>query len=318
MTIKFTSIAAALCFASVTSTQALADYPEKKIDLIVGYAAGGGTDVMARTVAPFLEEYLGNDATVVVKNMPGASGQIGVTAVAQADPDGYTIGTYNLPGMMARTLDRDADYGATSFTYLANVVDDPNVIVTPKSSDIDTMDELVAAAQERDGAVTVSMSSLGGDDHFFLIRLSEATDAEYTIVPFSGSAPARSALMGGHVTMGIINLSEVVNFRDELNVLGIATEERSELLEDVPTFAEQGYDIVNGSLRGFIAPAGLPDDVESSLITAFEKTYEDPAFQEAMLKSGNPVNLTTGDDFEALNGEQLDLAERVWETSPWK
>ncbi|QFT84622.1 Tripartite tricarboxylate transporter family receptor [Halomonas sp. THAF12] len=318
MTFKFSSLAAALCLASVTSTQALADYPEKKIDLIVGYAAGGGTDVMARTVAPFLEEYLGNDAAVVVKNMPGASGQIGVTAVAQADPDGYTIGTYNLPGMMARTLDRDADYSADSFSYLANVVNDPNVIVTPKSSDIDTMDELVAAAQERDGAVTVSMSSLGGDDHFFLIRLSEATDAEYTIVPFSGSAPARSALMGGHVTMGIINLSEVVNFRDELNVLGIATEERSDLLEDVPTFAEQGYDITNGSRRGFIAPAGLPEDVEASLITAFEKTYEDPEFQQAMLSSGNPVNLTTGDDFEALNAEQLELAERVWTTSPWK
>ncbi|WP_111415065.1 Bug family tripartite tricarboxylate transporter substrate binding protein [Billgrantia lactosivorans] len=318
MTARISTIAAALCLASVTSTQAFADYPEKKIDLIVGYAAGGGTDVMARTVAPFLEEHLGNDATVVVKNMPGASGQIGVTAVAQAEPDGHTIGTYNLPGMMARTLDRDADYDADSFTYLANVVDDPNVIVTPKSSDIDTMDKLVATAQEREGAVTVSMSSLGGDDHFFLIRLSEVTDAEYTIVPFSGSAPARSALMGGHVTMGIINLSEVVNFRDELNVLGIATEERSELLEDVPTFTEEGYDIVNGSLRGFIAPAGLPDEVESSLITAFEKTYEDPEFREAMLKSGNPVKLTTGNDFEALNAEQLELAERVWETSPWK
>jgi tripartite-type tricarboxylate transporter receptor subunit TctC len=318
MTAKLSILAAALCLTSVASTQAFADYPEKKIDVIVGYAAGGGTDVMARTIAPFLEEYLGNDATVVVKNMPGASGQIGVTSVAQADPDGYTIGTYNLPGMMARTLDRDADYNADSFTYLANVVDDPNVIVTPKSSDIDTMDELVAAAQERDGAVTVSMSSLGGDDHFFLIRLSEATDAEYTVVPFSGSAPARSALMGGHVTMGIINLSEVVNFRDELNVLGIATEERSELLEGVPTFKEQGYDIVNGSLRGFVAPAGLPDEVESSLITAFEKTYEDPEFREAMVKSGNPLNLTTGEDFEALNAEQLELAERVWNTSPWK
>lgn len=318
MNTRFLNLAAVLCLTSVASTQALADFPERKIDVIVGYAAGGGTDVMARTVAPFLEKYLGNDATVVVKNVPGASGQIGITAVAHADPDGYTIGTYNLPGMMARTLDRDADYDADSFTYLANVVDDPNVIVTPRNSEIDTMDELVAAARERDGAVTVSMSSLGGDDHFFLIRLSEETDAEYTIVPFSGSAPARSALMGGHVTMGIINLSEVVNFRDELNVLGIATRERSELLEGVPTFIEQGYDLINGSLRGFVAPAGLPDEVESRLITAFENLYEDPAFRGAMLNSGNPVNLTTGDDFQALNAEQLELAERVWEHAAWK
>ncbi|MCA8863650.1 tripartite tricarboxylate transporter substrate binding protein [Halomonas sp. SBBP1] len=271
---------------------------------------------MARTVAPYLEEYLGNNVSVVIKNMPGASGQIGVTEVAQATPDGYTIGTYNLPGMMARTLDREAAYDADSFTYLANVVDDPNVIVTPKSSDIDTMDKLVAAAQE--GTVTVSMSSLGGDDHFFLMNVIEQTGGEFTPVPFSGSAPARSALMGGHVTMGIVNISEVINFRDELNVLGIATHERSPLADDVPTFAEQGYELYNSALRGFVAPAGLPEEVETALMAAFQQTYDDPAFQDVMLRAGNPISLALGDDFRTLNDEQLSLAERVWEISPWK
>lgn len=296
----------------------MADYPEKKVDMIVGFAAGGGTDVMARTISPYLEKYLGNGTSIVVKNMPGASGQIGVTAVADADPDGYTIGTYNLPGTMARTLDRNADYSTESFTYLANVVNDPNVIVTPKSSDIATMDQLVEAAQDQPGGVTVAMSSLGGDDHFFLQKLSEVTGADYTPVPFSGSAPARSALMGGHVTMGIINVSEVVNFRDELNVLGIASQERSDMADDIPTFKEQGYDLVNGALRGFVAPADLPEDVKSKLLSAFQKTYEDPDFQAAMRKSGNPTELTLGDDFQALNDEQLVLAKKIWETTPWK
>ncbi|MFC0266790.1 Bug family tripartite tricarboxylate transporter substrate binding protein [Kushneria aurantia] len=318
MKLKALGIAAALCFSCFAASAALADYPEKRINLIVGFAAGGGTDVMARTTAPFIEKYLGDDATVVVRNMPGASGQIGVTAVAEAAPDGYTIGTYNLPGMMARTQDRDADYSADSFTYLANIVNDPNVIVTPRSSDIDTMDKLVAAAKQRDGGVTVAMSSLGGDDHFFLQRVSEVTDAEYTIVPFSGSAPARSALMGGHVTMGIINLSEVVNFRDELNVLGIATRERADMADDIPTFVEQGYDLVSGALRGFVAPADLPDDVRDSLLSAFEQTFEDSEFQQAMRRSGNPTELALGDDFRQLNAEQLELAERVWANDPWK
>ena len=80
----------------LTSTLAMANYPDKPITLVVGFSAGGGTDVMARNVAPFLEKYLGDDATIVVKNMPGASGQIGITEVAHSDPDGYTIGTYNL------------------------------------------------------------------------------------------------------------------------------------------------------------------------------------------------------------------------------
>ncbi|WP_110688928.1 Bug family tripartite tricarboxylate transporter substrate binding protein [Salinicola endophyticus] len=318
MRLKTIAIAAAFLISGGMASTALADYPEKRIDMIVGFAAGGGTDVMARTIAPYLEKYLGNDVSVVVKNMPGASGQIGVTAVAEADPDGYTLGTYNLPGAMARTLDRHADYNADSFTYLANIVNDPNVIVTPKNSDIDSMDKLVEAAKARAGAVTVAMSSLGGDDHFFLQKLSDVTDADYTVVPFSGSAPARSALMGGHVTMGIINVSEVVAFRDELNVLGIASEKRSPMAEDIPTFKEQGFDLVNGALRGFVAPAGLPDDVESKLLAAFQKTYDDPDFQKAMQRSGNPTELALGEQFKALNAEQLELAKRIWETHPWK
>src|SRR3546814_14013428 len=110
------------------------EYPYKTIELVVGLEPGGCTDVMARTVAPFVEKYLGNGACVVVKNVPGASGQIAVTQVAHARPDGYTLGTYNLPGMMARTLDRKTDYTADSFTFIANIVNDPNVIVTQKGS----------------------------------------------------------------------------------------------------------------------------------------------------------------------------------------
>ncbi|RCK49832.1 receptor [Thalassospira profundimaris] len=315
---KLKTLLAAACFVTAFTSSAFAQYPEKKIEIIVGYAAGGGTDVMARTVAPFLERYLGDGATVVVKNVPGASGQIGVTEVAKAKPDGYTLGTFNLPGMMARTLDRNAAYSADSFTYLANVVDDPNVIVTAKDSEIDTMDKLIKAAKADPGAVTVGMSSLGGDDHLFLVRLQEDTGAQFTIAPFKGSAPARTAVMGGHVAMGIFNLSEILGFRDELNVIGLATKERSSLADDIPTFAEQGYNVVNGSLRGFVAPKGLPDDVRQKLLDAFKKAYDDPEFSKAMVASGNPVNLTLGDDFKALTHEQYDFAKKVWETTPWK
>ena len=315
---KLKTLILSACLVAGFTSAAMAEYPEKKIEIIVGYSAGGGTDVMARTVAPFLERYLGNGATVVVKNMPGASGQIGVTEVANAKPDGYTIGTYNLPGMMARTLDRKAGYSADSFTYLANVVDDPNVIVTAKDSPITTVDKLVEAARKEPGAITVGMSSLGGDDHFFLIRLQNESQAEYTIVPFKGSAPARTAVMGGHVSMGIFNLSEVLGFRDDLNIVGVARPERSDLAPNIPTFTEQGFKIVSGSMRGFVAPANLPKDVETKLVNAFKKAYQDPEFSKAMLASGNPVSLAAGDDFKALNQEQFEFARHVWETTPWK
>jgi len=300
------------------ATAALADYPESPIEVIVGYSAGGGTDVMARTVAPFLERYLGEGASIVVENMPGASGQIGVTEAANSAPDGYTLGTYNLPGMMARTLDREATYSAESFTFLANVVNDPNVIVTSLDSGIETLDALIAAAQADPGAITVAMSSLGGDDHFALVKLQNLTETEFTVVPFSGSAPARTALLGGHVTMGILNVSEVANFEGELNILGVAQAERSRFAPDVPTFMEQGLDLVNGSMRGFIAPRGLPEDVEEALLEAFRHLATDEEFIQAMADTANPVEVVVGDDFEALNAEILGLATEVWETTPWR
>jgi len=313
--IQTTALASAMI---LSAGAALAEYPEKPIEVIVGYSAGGGTDVMARTTMPFIEKYLGNGASIVVKNMPGASGQIGVTKAATSAPDGYTLGTFNLPGMMARTIDRKADYSADSFTYLANVVNDPNVIVTSKGTGLDTLDKLIAKAKAEPGAVTVGMSSLGGDDHFALIKLQSQTKTEFTIVPFKGSAPARTAVMGGHVMMGIFNVSEVAKFKGELNILGVAQAERSEFAPDVPTFKEQGIDLINGSMRGVIAPKGLPKDVEAKLINAFKQAAKDPEFIKAMNATANPVEMVTGDDFKALTAELYDLAKGVWETTPWK
>lgn len=302
----------------VSASAAFAEYPEKPITVIVGYSAGGGTDVMARNVAPFVEKYLGEGASVVVKNKPGASGQIGITEVANAKPDGYTIGTYNLPGMMARTLDRKADYSADSFTFLANIVNDPNVIVTSKKTGIETLEALISTAKEAPGSITVGMSSLGGDDHLALTKFMDKTETEFMIVPFKGSAPARTAILGGHVAAGVLNVSEVAKFKGELNVLGIAQKDRSEFAPDVPTMMEQGVDLLNGSMRGFVAPKGMPADVEAKLMAAFEKASQDPELLEKMRATANPVSVALAEDFEKLNGELYDLAKQIWETTPWK
>lgn len=291
-------------------------YPTKPINIVFGFEAGGGTDVMARTVAPFLEKHLGDGASLVVKNVPGASGQIGVTETAAASPDGYAIGTYNLPGVMARTMDRKAAYDADSFTYLADVVNDPNVIVTSKQSDLDSIDKRFEEARTDPGSATVGMSSLGGDDHFALTKLQNLTDTEYTIVPFRGSAPARMALLGDHAAMGILNISEVAAFQEQINILGIAAEERSDFAPDVPTFKEQGGEFVNGAMRGFVAPAGRPQDVEQKLIAAFDTLKGDEEFAAAMVATANPVEVVTGLAFRALNDEQLQTATETWETPP--
>ncbi|MEB8431045.1 tripartite tricarboxylate transporter substrate binding protein [Cocleimonas sp. KMM 6892] len=302
----------------LTSSSARAEYPEKPIELVVGYGAGGGTDVMARLVAPFIEKNLGDGASIIIKNVPGASGQIGITKVANAKPDGYTLGTYNLPGMMARTLDRKAGYSADSFSYLANVVGDPNVIVTQKSSPINSTEKLISAAKAAPGELTVSVSALGGDDQFALISLSEELGTEFNLIPFKGSAKARTAVMGGHVSMSIMNLSEAIKFSSELNILGVAMESRSPLAPNLPTFKEQGVNLIGGSQRGIIAPKGLPENVEKKLLAAFEKAFQDPAFTKSLENSGNPPGFLIGDKFKEFNNLQLERATKNWKVSPWK
>lgn len=306
---------ASMMLASV----ALAAYPEKEIQMLVGFSAGGGTDVMARTVAPFVEKYLGNGAKLVIKNIPGAGGRIAVTSVAEAAPDGYTLGTYNLPGVMARLIDGSGvKYTADSFTFIANMVNDPNVIVTGKKTGIDTMAKLVDQAKKEPGALTVGMAALSGDDRFALTSLEIATGTKFNVVPFKGTAPTRSAIMGGHVPVAVMNVSEVTTFRNEFNVIGVTAAKRSSFAPDIPTLKEQGMNVINGSLRGFVGPKGMPPEITAKLIAAFKKAFDDPKLQEAMKASGNVTEWTGGDDFKALNAEQLQRAKDVFKATPWK
>ena len=281
------------------ATAALADYPEKPVEVIVGYSAGGGTDVMARTVSQFLEQELGDGVSVVVKNMPGAGGQIGFTEVAGAEADGYTLGTFNLPAALALTHDRAADYDVTSFTYLANFVEDPNTITVAANSPYQTLDDLLAAAKADPRAITVGLSSLGGNDHFSANMMASASGAEFTLVPFKGAANARTAIMGGHVAAGTMTLGQTTNFPDELRVLAVLADERSAFRPDVPTAAELGYDVKMSSLRGIVGPADMDADTAEKLRAALGAVNANPEFQTMMAEQGSPIAFMVGDDFAA-------------------
>lgn len=303
----------------VTLSTALADdYPSKPINVVVGYAAGGGTDVMARTIASYLERYLDGDASVVVRNRPGAGGQIGFSDVAAARADGYTLGTMNLPAALAVTYDRHADYDADSFTWLANFVSDPNTLVVPADSDFHSLQDVIDAADEGQGRLTVALAALGGNDHFTAIMFANAGGIVLNEVPFNGASLARSAIMGGHVNMGTMAYSQTVGFEEELRVLAVFADERLEQAPDVPTAKEQGFDIEMGSFRGIVAPAGLPEDVRISLVTALAEVAQDAAFMATMERQGSPVQFTEGEAYQALAESQDEVARRIWETTPWK
>ncbi|WP_343504186.1 tripartite tricarboxylate transporter substrate binding protein [Alloyangia pacifica] len=303
---------------ALSAAPALAEYPEKPVEVVVGYSAGGGTDVMARTVAQFLEKELGDGASVVVKNIPGAGGQIGFTEVAEAAPNGYTLGTFNLPAALALTKDRAADYDVDSFTYLANFVDDPNTITVAAASPFQTLGELIDAAKTDPGAITLGLSSLGGNDHFAANMMAQASGVEFTLVPFKGASNARTAIMGGHVAAGTMTLGQTSGFPDELRVLAVLADARSPFRPDVPTAKELGFDVQMSSLRGIVAPAGMDDATVEKLRAALAAVNENPEFQAMMEEQGNPIAFMAGEDFAAAASEQDGVAAQIWEEHPWK
>ncbi|WP_337997803.1 tripartite tricarboxylate transporter substrate binding protein [Oleispirillum naphthae] len=299
------------------SQPAQAEFPDRDVTMLIGYAAGGSTDIMARAMAPFIEKYLGGKATVVVKNVPGAGGQVAITQLAQADPDGYTIGNLNLPGTVARTYDRKAAYTIDSFTYLANIVDDTNIVVAKKGV-YSSLKQVLDKAKKDPGGVTYGISGLGGDDHLAGLQLARAAGVTFTFIPFNSTAPCRAAVMGGHVDVAGINISEIHGYDNDLLVLGIMGEARSDLAPGRPTAREQGYDVEMSGTRGFVGPKGLPDAIRDKYIAAIKATYDDPAFQEIAKKQGLVLRILPGEKYKAFVKKQSDFIGEVWRTDPWK
>lgn len=308
------AVAVTLCAAP--SFAADDSYPAKEISLVVGFEAGGGTDAMARLMAPYIEKHL-KGAKIVVRNVPGAGGLIALTQSAKGKPDGYTITSLALPGAMARTKDRKTEYNVDSFTYLASIASDPNVVVVNKSSDVNSLADLVKKGKKNPNGLTVAMSTMGGDDQFTMMGLADQGGIRFDFVPFKGTAPARTALMGGHVDVAAMNLSEVIGFEEELKVLGVMQEERSPHAPNIPTAKEQGFNIVMGSMRGYVAPAGLPTEIRDKLIKALKAAYDDPEFQKAMKATGTPLHFVGDKDYEQLAKQQDAIALKIWQTTPW-
>lgn len=298
---------------------AYAEYPERPINMIVAYSAGGGTDIAARTLAPFIEKHLGGDASIVVLNKPGAGGEIGFTELSQAEPDGYTIGFINTPNLLTIPIQRKARYSLESLTPIANVIDDPDAFSFLPSSGIKTIEDLIAYAKEHPGEVTYGTTGLGSDDHLSALEFERITGVQLKHIPFPGNADVRTAVLGGHVMMASMNISETMADVEEgsLHALGQMATERWEGAAEIPTFQEQGYDIVMGSMRGIGAPANLPEDIANKLEAAVKAAVEDPEFQEKAKQQHLALSFL---DSEAYLAElqALDATfEELWATEPW-
>jgi tripartite-type tricarboxylate transporter receptor subunit TctC len=312
--------ASAIMAGLVLGTSAQAAYPEKPISMIVAYAPGGGTDLTARVIAPFIEKYLGGGAKVVVVNRPGAGGEIGFTALADAAPDGYTIGFINTPNILSIPLERKTGYSLESFEPLGNVVDDPGGFSVHNASEIKSLAELVAYAKANPNAVTVGTTGVGSDDHLSMLTFQKITGVKMTHVPFPGAAAVRTALVGRHITLGAVNIGEAMQFVQSgspFRNLGQMSEKRSDIALDVPTFKEQGFDMEFASLRGIAAPKGLSAEIRERLVAAVAKAVADPEFQTKAKEIYAPIRFLGPEEYAATLRRTEEELRAIWKETPW-
>ncbi|OZI54021.1 tripartite tricarboxylate transporter substrate binding protein [Bordetella genomosp. 4] len=319
--IRLTARAACLCaVAALTGTVQAAGYPSHPINFIVSYGPGGGTDLVARMMAPFLQKYLGSDSRIVVLNRPGAGGAIGFAELARAKPDGYTIGFINTPNLLTIPIERETSFTWKSFDLIGNVVDDPGAFAVLETNQVKTLADLTAYAKQKPGEATVGTTGTGSDDHLAMLQFARASGAKLTHVPYKGAGEVRGAVAGGEIMIGAINVGEVLQYKKggtPLHFLGQMGATRSSALPDVPTFKEQGFDIELASLRGLAAPKGLPADVRGKLVDALNRTMQDPEFQAKARDMFAPLRYLAPADY----AKELEAGEanfrKLWQESPW-
>ena len=236
-----------------------AEFPQKgkSIQVMVHWAAGGSSDLGARILATGLEKELGT--SVLVVNKPGAGGQIGYTALSQARPDGYTIGSTNFPSAVSSYLDpgRKATYNRKSFELLALHVGYPGIIAVKADSPYKTLQDVINAAKAAPKKLRVTTTGIQTDEHFATLWLEQLTGAQLARVHLTGAAPSMTAVLGGKIEIYCGNVGDPQARGNEMRVLGIMDSQRSPFLPDVKTFEEQGYKITSVH-RGVLQPRGNP------------------------------------------------------------
>ena len=293
---------AALAVMSLSAPLAAEGYPERPIMMMVSYGAGGATDFQARivTMTAGNEDALG--MPIAILNKPGAGGRVGWNWLAtQAEPDGYTLGAYNVPHFIAQSIKGGVEYSTDSFEPIANWGADPAVFVVPANSEFNSMTDVVDWAKANPGKLTFSGAGLFVGHHIAALQIEKAAGVQLAYIPNNaGGAGAMKAVIAGEVMGGVNNLSDAYRAAQAGNVkiLGVADLERSDFLPDVPTMKEQGLDVDNASVnyRGVMVPKGTPPEIIDKLAATVPAMFEHKNVVGKMQEGGSPMKIMTRDE----------------------
>ncbi|MCI8453198.1 MAG: hypothetical protein HFE84_01075 [Lachnospiraceae bacterium] len=255
-------------------------YPEKNVNFIIPYSAGGGTDSLMRLMTAAMEPDLGK--SLVVSNKPGGLGQVGLTELSAAKPDGYTIGALsNLDHILVLLTGENVSYEYDSFEYIGAINTTVNVLMANDQNGFKSLDDLVAYAKENPGSVTVAIS---GKTHIAEVALFEqAAGIDVTTVMQEGGGESLNAVLGGHVDCAVLDKKFVAQVEGQaVTPLASFGGERLSVIEDIPTMKELGYDVATETYRVITAPKGTPEDILNRLETSIRTVTETEEFQQKM------------------------------------
>jgi tripartite-type tricarboxylate transporter receptor subunit TctC len=310
-----------LLAALVWSGSAQAQYPNKPITMIIAYAPGGGTDLVARLIAPYIEKYLGNNARIVVSNKAGAGGGIGFAELAKSAPDGYTIGFLNTPNLISIPIERQSTFHWKDYDLIGNLIDDPGAFTVHTSSEFKTLKDLVVYAKANPGKVTVGSTGVGSDDHLAMLFFEKAAGVKLTHVPYKGSGETRAAVVSGQLVVGAINVGEALAYikgGSPMRMIGQMSLKRTVLAPDTATFAEQGYNMESASLRGLAAPKGLPPEIRDRLVKAVAQAAADPEYIKKAGELFAPIRYLAPPAYAKELADTEKMLQQLWKDMPWK
>lgn len=289
----------ALMAAAWAAPASAADYPDKPVRVVVGFAAGGSTDIAARIISKALTDALGQ--SFVVENKPGAGSNIAAEQVARAKPDGYTLYMVAVTSAINQTLYKNLSFDLTKdFTPIALVVKVPNLLVVNPAVPAKSVQELVSYLKTNSAKVSYASSGSGTSIHMAgeLFKLQSGLNIQH--VPYKGSAPAVTDLIGNQTQYMFDNMpsSWPQVQAGKLRALAVTTKERSATAPELPTMAESGFPNFDvSSWFGLIAPAGTPADVVTKVNTAVVKAMDDPSVQKSFKDLGAVWVKTTPAEF---------------------
>jgi tripartite-type tricarboxylate transporter receptor subunit TctC len=289
------------------------NYPSKPIRLVVGFTPGGGVDINARLLAVKLSEYLGQP--VIVENRPGAGTNIANEFVAKSAPDGYTLLMATPVVLINMTLYKKLAFDTLrDFVGIAIFSASPNIMVVSASVPVTNVQQLLALARAKPGELNYSSAGSGSTQHLSGALLRARTGIDMVHVPYKGTAPALTALIGGDVQLSFANIPAIRQhvISGRLRPLASTGTKRSELMPEVPTMKESGIDIEVTVWYGVMAPSATPQPVIEKLAAAIARAAHAPDIRQRLIEQGaEPVGNTPEEFARILRAESVTWADAV-------